>query len=143
METSGRRRGVFRVVFDAEVWRQEVGRYGNRAPAGVAREARWVIEAQGGLRVDQVRRCEAVGVDGTLLAGCVKAYLPLEGRAPSEQPWAFVLRGYADAEGRVELELVSFGLRHPRRGVATAYVRAHTRIHGRPPVGGRRGWRRV
>lgn len=84
--------GVFAVILDPDVWSQEVERYTSERVKRVALAARELIDVQGGLAPDQLRRCEPAGQDGTELAGCVKAYLPLDESAPSSRPYAFVLR---------------------------------------------------
>jgi len=117
------------------VWLQEVERYTSERVKQVAIAARELIDVQGGLAPDQLRRCEPAGEDGTELAGCVKAYLPLDESAPSSRPYAFVLRWAIDEKkGRPQLVFVAFGERHPRSGTKTAYARAHERLHGVPPT---------
>ena len=57
-----------RFAFDEDVWAEEVGRL---SATGLAHADR------PGARI-AVRPCESEGPDGTLLAGCAKAYVPLE-----------------------------------------------------------------
>jgi len=121
-----------RFAFDEDVWAEEVGRLSATGLAHAdAVVARSEIERPGA-RI-AVRPCESEGPDGTLLAGCAKAYVPLEVE-PSRAPHGFVfaIRVRADS-GRVTLRMLAFGERHPEPGSRSVYERAHKRLHGRYP----------
>ncbi|MDQ3678616.1 MAG: hypothetical protein M3401_17760 [Actinomycetota bacterium] len=82
----------------------------------------------------QLSPCEALGRDGSELAGCAKLYLPFTDEPASQHPFAFVLqlaRGSQDAE--LVLVFVAFGHRDPAAGVRSAYERAHRQLHRRFP----------
>jgi len=73
-----------RFAFDDDVWAEEVGRSTASGPAHVsARTARAQVERPGA-RI-AVRACEGDGIDGTLLSGCAKVYVPLDVE-PSQAP---------------------------------------------------------
>ncbi len=78
--------------------------------------------------------CEPEEVDGTMLAGCVKVYVPL-GREPSAAPYGFVFEFVATnaPEPAFALELLAYGERHPAIGTRSVYERAHKRLHGSYP----------
>ena len=134
MATSGPRRprGV-EVSFDADVWAQEVERLRARGPMqAAAMRAREEIVANG-LARSELRACIAHGDDGTLLARCLKVYVPLGDRPASERPYAFVFELVATTGGGVSLRLIAFGERHSVAGTRSVYERAHKRLHGRYP----------
>lgn len=51
---------------------------------------------------------------------------------PSERPFGFVFRP-GRGNGRLILDLLAFGERHPQPGSRSVYERAHKRLHGRYP----------
>jgi hypothetical protein len=128
MSSSGRRLAV-RV--DEAVWREAVRGF-SRGPLQIATSARRVVERDG-LALADVRPCEALGPDGTQLAGCAKVYLPLGDGPPSERPMAFVLRLAREPSGTLVWVFVAFGHRHPGPGVRSVYERAHRQLHGHFP----------
>lgn len=128
MSSSARRLAV---RFDEAVWNDAV-RVFSREPLQTATSARLLAERRGVALAD-VRPCEAIGADGTELAGCAKLYVPIGDAPPSERPYAFVLRLTRESDGTLLWVFVAFGPRHPRLGVRTAYERAHRQLHGRFP----------
>lgn len=115
--------GRLRAVFDAEAWAEDMAA---TTPAGrlVADEARRRFDA-GGVPVEELRRCDPEGRDGTRLPGCVKVYLP-----PPAGRFGMVFRLTRDPSKRPVLVLVAFGVRHHPRGsrALTLYQRAHRRL---------------
>ena len=128
------RRAAIALTFDADIWEQEVDRFPERSRARSAAErARRELEDSASVR-SNLRRCAREGEDGTRLANCVKAYIPLD-RPGSEAPFGFVFQA-GIGEGpprRLELRLLAFGERHPGPGTRSVYERAHKRLHGRYP----------
>jgi hypothetical protein len=124
---------MFAVRFDASVWQEEVERFAPRSAARVAAERERRRLERTGISASLLLRCDAAGADGTLLAGLVKAYVPIDDGPPSERPFGLVFTAGVDAEGSVYLELVAFGERHPRPATRSVYERAHKRVHGRYP----------
>lgn len=80
-----------------------------------AERERKTLEATG-LSVSMQLRCDAEGADGTDLGGLVKAYVPLGDEPPSARPFGLVFAPGVGGDGRIYLELVAFGERHPRPG---------------------------
>ncbi len=122
-----------RLTFDSDVWEEEVGRFGARSRSrGAAERARRELERSPAGR--RFQRCSAEGDDRTRLAGCVKAYVPLD-RTSSEAPFGFVFEVGVDDRPprRIQLTLLAFGERHPVPGTRSLYERAHKRLHGRYP----------
>jgi hypothetical protein len=120
------------VRFDEAVWHEAVRGF-SREPLQIATSARLTAERRG-VGVADVLPCEALGPDGTELAGCAKLYLPLLPDAPpSERPFAFVLQLTRDPNATIVWIFVAFGHRHPRPGVRSVYERAHRQLHGRFP----------
>lgn len=122
------------LAFDADVWEQEVERFGDRSrPRAAAERARRELERSGPGGRD-FQRCAAEGDDGTRLTACVKLYVPLD-RPSSEAPYGFVFQVGVDdgPPRRIELSLLAFGERHPAPGTRSVYERAHKRLHGRYP----------
>lgn len=118
--------------FDVDVWTEEVGGLDQGSPMRVAAErARTEIGAAGVAR-SELRACRA-GADGTRLALCVKAYLPLGDDPPDERPYAFVFELAERRDGGVVLRLLAFGERQPAQGARSVYERAHNRRFGRYP----------
>lgn len=118
------------VSFDADVWAEEVELLGQGTPMrAVAERARKEIGAPGVAR-SELRSCRSSD-DGTRLALCLKAYVPLGHEPEPERPYAFI---FELAEGRdtgVTLRLLAFGKRHPEPGTRSVYERAHRRRFGR------------
>jgi hypothetical protein len=121
------------VRIEASVWAEEVERFAPRSPARVAAQRERKRLDQVGISPAVLLRCATAGADGTRLAGIVKTYLPIGDDPPSARPYGFVFAPGIDAEGRLHLELVAFGERHPRPGTRSVYERAHKRLHGRYP----------
>lgn len=117
------------VTFDDARWAQDLARASTEA-AEVARVARRRMERDGANLIE-LRPCDPEGRDGTRLGGCVKLYLP-----PPAGPWGLVLAPTRDpATGRVLLDVVAFGPRHPPEGRrVSVYQLAHQRLHGRNRV---------
>ena len=122
--------GGERFAFDEDVRAEEVGRFTANGPSyASARTAR--IERPGAQIA--VRSCEGDGIDGSLLRGCAKVYVPLDPE-PSRAPYGFVFAIRAQVRGgRVMLLLIAYGERHPASGTRSVYERAHRRLHGRYP----------
>lgn len=59
--------------------------------------------------------------------------MPISDGRPSARPFGLVFAAGVDAEGRIYLELIAFGERHPRPATRSVYERAHKRLHGRYP----------
>jgi hypothetical protein len=117
------------VRFDEAVWREAVRGF-SRRPLEIATSARNDAERRGVALAD-VFPCEALGPDGTTLAGCAKLYLPFTDAPASERPFAFVLQLARPADSTLVWVFVAFGHRHPRPGVRSVYERAHRQLHGR------------
>jgi len=77
-----------------------------------------------------LRRCDAVGHDGTRLVGCFKAYVPLHAPASSGQPFGLVFQVVVTEAG-LGLRFLAFGERHPVKPGRSVNERAHKRFHGR------------
>lgn len=112
------------VIFGSAAWAEDL----LRASAGaqrVAQAARDEFEGSG-VRVADLRACQAEGPDGTRLENCVKVYLP----APAG-PHGMVFRIVRDREGRLGLAYAAFGLRHPSPDMRqpSVYQVAHRRLH--------------
>jgi hypothetical protein len=120
------------VRFDAAVWHEAVRGF-SREPLQIATTARLAAERRGVALAD-VLACDAVGPDGTHLAGCAKLYLPVGDGTPSERPFAFVLRLTREPDRTLTWIFLAFGHRHPRPGVRSVYERAHRQLHGRFPT---------
>ena len=122
------------IVFDADVWSEEVERYRRSRPRVAADSARRTLE-QSGPSGHGFYRCAAEGADGTRLGRCVKVYLPLD-RPSSEAPYGFVFQIVVGRRppARLELHLLAFGERHPGSGVRSVYERAHKRLTAGTPT---------
>lgn len=134
MTSAARRLGV---RFDEAVW-QEAVRGFSRETLQIATSARLAAERRG-IALAELRPCQAVGPDGTELAGCAKPYLPLGDAPPSERPMAFVLKLARTQDGTLAWIFIAFGHRHPALGVRSVYERAHRQLHGRFPDRGEPG----
>jgi hypothetical protein len=119
------------VRFDEAVWHEAVRGF-SREPLQIATSARHAAERRG-VGLADVLPCEALGSEGTELAGCAKLYLPLGDAPPSQRPFAFVLRLTREPDARLLWIFLAFGYRHPRPGVRSVYERAHRQLHGRFP----------
>ena len=124
----------FPVTVDATVWAEEVERLTATSEARrAAQTARQTLEAKGIAR-GLLAQCEAEASDGTRLAGCLKARVPLGRSASSEAPFGFVFRPAAHADGGLTLQVLAYGERHPKhQATRSVYERAHKRVHGRYP----------
>lgn len=124
----------FLVTFGDEEWSEEVEGRAPNSPARLrAQRARRDIEA-GRVRLAWKRCRSDDAPDRTSLPGCVKLYVPLDGQGPSDAPYGFVFRLQREPDGRLSLNFVSFGERHPANpATRTVYERAHKRLHGRYP----------
>ncbi len=91
----------------------------------IAQSARHRYE-QEGAPGDQLRYCDAEGQDGTALPQCLKIYLP----EPAGR-FGMVFKA-VEAERRLRLDFLAFGVRHHPRGsnAPTVYQLAHRRLHG-------------
>lgn len=129
MADSPRDRLRLPLSFPADVWAEEVDRFGRgaRDVAGAARR-----ELEGRPERAWFQPCAVAGPDGTRLERCVKVYVPV-GRPASEAPMGMVFELISDAADRVVLQLIAFGERHPARPARSVYERAHRRLHGRYP----------
>jgi hypothetical protein len=128
------RRGARRIAVrvSADVWREEVERFGARSQARrVADRERRQLEREG-VRLADAQPCAQEGPGGTHLDRLLKVYAPITQVPPSQRPFAFVFAPGRDEHGAY-LALFAFGERHPRPGVRSVYERAHKRRHGRYP----------
>ncbi len=128
MGTAEERR--LRAVFPAGVWAADVE---SRYPASsrareVAEQARRALERDG-IPERELQACEPEGPDGTHLAGCLKAYLPLGPSDPRQRPFGMVFIDVGDDEPA--LVLIAYGVRHQPSGAhaESVYRRAHQRLH--------------
>jgi hypothetical protein len=110
------------VAFDETVWSEDLR---NATPAGreAARQVRRKLE-RAGQAIDELLACDDEGPDGTRLAGCAKTYVP-----QPLGPWGVVYLIARDAQGKLRLDHLAFGLRHPPPGRrASVYRIAHRRL---------------
>jgi hypothetical protein len=138
MTDGGSRAVEIAVEFGAEEWAEEVERLVPNSPARAhAKRARREIEAARARLA--WKRCRSEDApDGTSLPGCVKLYVPLDRQGSSDAPYGFVFRLQQEADGRLSLSFIAFGERHPDNpATRTVYERAHKRLHGRFPSGGK------
>src|SRR4051812_46710891 len=98
------------VRFDEAVWREAVRGF-SRRPLEIATSAR-SDAVRRGVALADVLPCEALGPDRTELAGCVKLYLPLADRPPSDRSFAFVLQLAREPDATLVWVFVAFGPRH-------------------------------
>lgn len=120
------------VRFDDSVWREAIRGFSGRS-LQIATSARAQTKQRGVALADLVP-CEALGPDGTELAGCAKLYLPFIDAPASQRPFAFVLQVARDAQRELVWVFVAFGQRHPPPGVRSVYERAHRQLQGRFPA---------
>ena len=93
------------MTVDATVRGEEVERLMSTSDARrAAQTARQTLEAEGIAR-GLLAPCEAEASDGTRLAGCLKARVPLGRSASSKAPLGFVLRPAMDADGGLTLQV--------------------------------------
>jgi hypothetical protein len=112
------------VAFDEIAWNEDL-RSATASGRESARQIRRRIEGRG-QPIDELLACDEDGRDGTRLAGCVKTYVP-----QPLGPWGLVYLIARDTEGRLRLDHLAFGLRHPPVGRrASVYQIAHQRLHG-------------
>lgn len=126
------RPGRLRVSFDDGVWAEEVERLRSRSREREAANRARAAVVDAGVPRTQLLACGESGDDGTRLSRCLKMYVPLNERPPSERPFGFVFRISMTSDGAV-LRFVAFGQRHPRVGTRSVYERAHKRLHGQYP----------
>lgn len=92
----------------------------------VARKAldlfRREVERDGGLSFSRLKRCDAEGLDGTRLAGCVKTYVPW----PAGR-FGLVLLPVAHHEKPLALRAFAYGVRHPETSKPSVYEIADQR----------------
>ena len=117
----------------ASVWAEEVERFAPESPARIAVQREREGLERGGIERSLLLRCDAAGAGGTRLVGLLKVYVPIGEGPPSSRPFGLVFAPAIDLSGRLYLELVAFGERHPRVGRRSVYERAHKRLHGRYP----------
>jgi hypothetical protein len=130
--TPRRRLDHFRVRFDDGVWAEEVERLRPQSRERAAATRARAAVADAGVPKLHLLACEASGDDGTRLPRCLKVYVPITERPPSERPYGFVFRVSMSPEGAI-LRFIAFGQRHPRLGTRSVYERAHKRLHGSYP----------
>jgi hypothetical protein len=115
--------GRARVAFDEDAWQDDL-RSAGQAARTVAEEARIRLEREG-QPVNALLACDSEGADGTDLSACVKVYLP-----PPAGRWGLVYLIARDHEGRLYLDHLAFGQRHPQADhQASVYQVAHRRLH--------------
>jgi hypothetical protein len=118
------RPGHARVVFEERWWAADLTA---ATPAGRRAAQAWRSSAEhDGVRVGDLRPCQAEAADGTRLPQCLKLYVPFPAGA-----WGAVFLVAIDVtSGRGILDLLAFGLRHPPAGRrASVYEIAHRRLH--------------
>lgn len=109
MSTPARRGDVtFPVVIDQRRLDEDLA-HSTPAAQAVATAAAQRLTGHGASRAS-LHPCQAEARDGTNLPGCAKIYLPDVNGA-----WGMVFALRADNNGRVYLELLAFGQRHPQR----------------------------
>ena len=120
------------VTITPDIWREEVERYAPRSPARTAADRERGNLENAGVRRTDLLRCDPDGADGTRLGGLLKIYVPIRDAPPSMRPFGFVFAPVRTDQG-IQLALIAFGERHPRRPTRSVYERAHKRLHGRYP----------
>jgi hypothetical protein len=120
---------VFPVRFDEAAFDEDLLHVTPRGRSAAIRH-RAAIERDG-LPAAQLVRCDAEARDGTDLSGCVKTRLPWP-----DGEWGLVLTGRLDEKGRVFLQALAFGERHPEaHWRPSVYELAHRRRRASPPSG--------
>lgn len=112
------------VVFDDEAWAEDMNR-ATDAGRMAAQAARQEFESRGA-PIGELQACDPEGPGGTQLEHCVKVYVP----APAG-PHGMVFEIVRDANDRLGLAYVAFGLRHPpeQSRQPAVYQVAHRRLH--------------
>ena len=114
------------VVFDETAWSEDL-RNATDVARAIATRTRRRLEREG-QPIDALLACDAEASDGTSLPGCVKAYIP-----PPAGRWGLVYLIARNQSGRLRLDHVAFGVRHPPRGRrASVYQIAHQRLRAAP-----------
>jgi hypothetical protein len=93
-------------------------------PSAAERERRRI--ERDGINTSVLLRCDAVEADGTLMAGLVKTYVPIDYVPRLTVPSGSCSPLAPTRTGAVCLELVAFGERHPRPTTRSVYERAHS-----------------
>ncbi len=110
------------VAFADDAFDEDIARAGSggREAAETARQA----YEHGGVPVDELRRVQDEGRDGTILPGCLKVYLP-----PPDGRFGIVFKLAIDETG-ARLQFLAFGTRHHPHGshAPTVYDTAHARL---------------
>ena len=121
---SDKRSGRAPAAFDDAAFAEDLNRAGDNG-ARIARAARSEYERDG-VPLDALMACAEEGRDGTLLANCVKVYLP---RPIGNFGMVFQIER---RDGGLLLAYAAFGVRHHPRGsnAPTVYRIAHTRLNG-------------
>jgi hypothetical protein len=113
---------VFPVRFDEAAFDEDLLHVTPRGRTA-AIEQRQMIERDG-IPANELIACDSLGADGTRLGGCVKTRLPWP-----DGPWGLVLAGQLH-EGRVYLQVIAFGERHPTAAWRpSVYLIADRRLH--------------
>lgn len=116
-------RGHARVTFDEAAWEDDL-RGATPAARKAAEGTRTRLERDG-QPVDDLLACDSDGADGTDLSGCAKANIP-----PPVGPWGLVYLIAKNKRGRLYLDCLAFGQRHPPLGRrSSVYQIAHNRLH--------------
>jgi hypothetical protein len=119
------KRGHAHVAFDEVAWIEDL-RNTTDAGRAAATRARAKLERDG-QAVDVLLACDEEGHDGTCLPECVKTRVP----EPNGK-WGIVYLIARDKQtGRLSLDVLAFGIRHPPTGshALTVYEIAHRRLH--------------
>jgi hypothetical protein len=115
--------GYAPVAFDENAWSEDL-RNATDAGRKAATQRRARLERYG-QPIDELLRCRDEARDGTSLPGCVKTYVP----SPNG-PWGIVYLIACDETGRLSLDHLAFGLRHPPTGRrASVYEVADRRLN--------------
>jgi hypothetical protein len=111
------------VAFDENAWSEDL-RNGTDSGRTAATKRRSRLE-QDGQPIDELLGCRDEAQDGTSLGGCVKTYVPWP-----DGPWGIVYLIARDETGRLSLDHLAVGLRHPPAGRrASVYEIAHRRLN--------------
>lgn len=97
------------VAFDESAWGEDL-RNATDAGRTAAAQRRARLERDG-QPIDELLGCIDEARDGTGLPGCVKTYVPWP-----DGPWGIVYLVARDEAGRLSLDHLAFGLRHPPAG---------------------------
>jgi hypothetical protein len=111
------------VAFDENAWSEDL-RNATDSARTAATHGRTRLE-QDGQAVAELLGCRDEARDGTSLVGCVKTYVPWP-----DGPWGIVYLIARDETGRLSLDHLAFGLRHPPAGRrASVYEIADRRVN--------------